>query len=101
MNYNHKLDEWHLQNKRIDPQKYKNFLEEHWLCRSKPDEFSIDVEEVDDEISQVAGPQLVVPITNQRFVLNAVNARWGSLFDCLYGTNVIPNRGKYDYLICA
>ena len=88
------IDEWHLQNKRIDPQKYKEFLESIGYIAEKPDEFSIEVEEVDDEISQVAGPQLVVPITNQRFVLNAVNARWGSLFDSLYGTNVIPNKGS-------
>ena len=88
------IDEWHLQNKRIDPQKYKKFLESIGYVAEKPDEFSIEVEEVDDEISQVAGPQLVVPITNQRFVLNAVNARWGSLFDSLYGTNVIPNKGS-------
>ena len=88
------IDEWHLQNKRIDPQKYKEFLESIGYVAEKPDEFSIEVEEVDDEISQVAGPQLVVPITNQRFVLNAVNARWGSLFDSLYGTNVIPNKGS-------
>ena len=88
------IDEWHLQNKRIDPQKYKEFLQSIGYVAEKPDEFSIEVEEVDDEISQVAGPQLVVPITNQRFVLNAVNARWGSLFDSLYGTNVIPNKGS-------
>ena len=88
------IDEWHLQNKRIDPKKYKEFLQSIGYVAEKPDEFSIEVEEVDDEISQVAGPQLVVPITNQRFVLNAVNARWGSLFDSLYGTNVIPNKGS-------
>ncbi|MDG1167488.1 MAG: malate synthase G [Candidatus Thioglobus sp.] len=88
------IDEWHIQNKRIDPQKYKEFLQSIGYVAEKPDEFSIEVEEVDDEISQVAGPQLVVPITNQRFVLNAVNARWGSLFDSLYGTNVIPNKGS-------
>ncbi|MDA9030743.1 malate synthase G [Candidatus Pseudothioglobus singularis] len=88
------IDEWHIQNKRIDPQKYKEFLQSIGYVTEKPDEFSIEVEEVDDEISQIAGPQLVVPITNQRFVLNAVNARWGSLFDSLYGTNVIPNKGS-------
>ena len=88
------IDEWHIQNKRIDPQKYKEFLQSIGYVAEKPDEFSIEVEEVDDEISQIAGPQLVVPITNQRFVLNAVNARWGSLFDSLYGTNVIPNKGS-------
>ena len=88
------IDNWHIENKRIDPQKYKKFLESIGYVVQQPDEFSIEVEEVDDEISQIAGPQLVVPITNQRFVLNAVNARWGSLFDSLYGTNVIPNKGS-------
>ncbi len=89
-----KIDHWHQNNKRIDQNKYKSFLEDIGYIASDPGEFNIGVEEVDDEISQVSGPQLVVPITNQRFVLNAVNARWGSLFDCLYGTNVIPNRGS-------
>ena len=89
-----KIDHWHQNNKRIDQNKYKSFLEDIGYITSDPGEFNIGVEEVDDEISQISGPQLVVPITNQRFVLNAVNARWGSLFDCLYGTNVIPNRGS-------
>ena len=89
-----KIDQWHAENKRIDLQSYKKFLEGIEYITPMPEKFSIDVEEVDDEISQIAGPQLVVPITNQRFVLNAVNARWGSLFDSLYGTNVIPNKGS-------
>ena len=85
-----KIDQWHAENKRIDLQSYKKFLEGIEYITPMPDKFSIDVEEVDDEISQIAGPQLVVPITNQRFVLNAVNARWGSLYDALYGTDAIP-----------
>ena len=89
-----KINHWHQNNKRIDQNKYKSFLQDIGYIASDPGEFNIEVEEVDDEISQASGPQLVVPITNQRFVLNAVNARWGSLFDCLYGTNVIPNRGS-------
>ena len=89
-----KIDNWHLENKRIDPKNYKKFLKDIGYIAPDPGEFSIGVEEVDDEISQIAGPQLVVPITNERFVLNAVNARWGSLFDSLYGTNVIPNKGS-------
>ena len=89
-----KIDQWHTENKRIDPAIYKKFLKDIDYIVQSPADFSINVEEVDDEISQIAGPQLVVPITNQRFVLNAVNARWGSLFDSLYGTNVIPNKGS-------
>ncbi len=89
-----KIDNWHLENKRIDPKNYKKFLKDIGYIAPDPGEFSIGVEEVDAEISQICGPQLVVPITNERFVLNAVNARWGSLFDSLYGTNVIPNKGS-------
>ena len=88
------IDKWHIENKRINPAAYKAFLTDIGYITSKPEKFSIEVDDVDPEISQIAGPQLVVPITNQRFVLNAVNARWGSLFDSLYGTNVIPNKGS-------
>ena len=88
------IDKWHIENKRINPAAYKAFLTDIGYITSKPENFSIEVDDVDPEISQIAGPQLVVPITNQRFVLNAVNARWGSLFDSLYGTNVIPNKGS-------
>ena len=88
------IDKWHIENKRINPATYKAFLTDIGYITPKPEKFSIEVGDVDPEISQIAGPQLVVPITNQRFVLNAVNARWGSLFDSLYGTNVIPNKGS-------
>jgi len=88
------INEWHIKNKRIDPESYKAFLKDIGYIVPNPESFSINVDEVDPEISQIAGPQLVVPITNERFVLNAVNARWGSLFDSLYGTNVIPNKGS-------
>ena len=88
------IDKWHIENNEIDPSAYKNFLKDIGYIVSEPPDFSIDVDRVDDEIANIAGPQLVVPITNERFVLNAVNSRWGSLFDSLYGTNVIPNRGS-------
>ena len=93
-NLQSQIDKWHIKNKRIDPESYKAFLTDIGYIVPNPKSFSINVDEVDPEISQIAGPQLVVPITNQRFVLNAVNARWGSLFDSLYGTNVIPNKGS-------
>jgi len=88
------IDKWHLENNEIDPTSYKNFLKDIGYIVPEPSKFSINVDRVDDEIANIAGPQLVVPITNQRFVLNAVNSRWGSLFDSIYGTNVIPNRGS-------
>lgn len=88
------IDKWHIENNEIDPSAYKNFLKDIGYILNEPPDFSIDVDRVDDEIANIAGPQLVVPITNERFVLNAVNSRWGSLFDSLYGTNVIPNRGS-------
>ena len=93
-NLQSQIDKWHIKNKRIDPESYKVFLTDIGYIVPNPESFSINVDEVDPEISQIAGPQLVVPITNQRFVLNAINARWGSLFDSLYGTNVIPNKGS-------
>ena len=93
-NLQSQIDKWHTENKRIDPESYKAFLTDIGYIVPNPESFSINVDEVDPEISQIAGPQLVVPITNQRFVLNAINARWGSLFDSLYGTNVIPNKGS-------
>ena len=88
------IDKWHLENNEIDPTSYKNFLKDIGYIVPEPSKFSINVDRVDDEIANIAGPQLVVPITNQRFELNAVNSRWGSLFDSLYGTNVIPNKGS-------
>ena len=89
-----RIDQWHIENNDIDPTAYKNFLKEIGYIVPKPPKFSINVDKVDNEIANIAGPQLVVPITNERFVLNAVNSRWGSLFDSLYGTNVIPNKGS-------
>ena len=75
------IDKWHIENNEIDPTAYKNFLKDIGYIVPKPYKFTITVDKVDDEIAKIAGPQLVVPITNERFVLNAVNSRWGSLFD--------------------
>ena len=96
-----KLDEWHEinQGKEIDIHEYKQFLSDiNYLVEEKED-FKINTENVDDEIANISGPQLVVPITNARYALNAVNARWGSLYDALYGTNVIDETtetSQYD-----
>ena len=84
------IDRWHRDNRaEFEFSEYKNFLQDiGYLVPEGPD-FSINPKNVDTEIAQQAGPQLVVPIMNARFALNAVNARWGSLYDALYGNDVI------------
>lgn len=87
-----KLDEWYGRHsgKRINAEEYHAFLLDIGYILPDVDDFNITTSGVDSEIARIAGPQLVVPIMNARFALNAANARWGSLYDALYGTDVIP-----------
>ena len=85
------IDSWHIDRKDVDfnPEEYKSFLTDIGYIAPRSPDFSISTDNVDPEIKTIAGPQLVVPVMNARFALNAANARWGSLYDALYGTDVI------------
>jgi len=86
------IDRWHLNNKKkIKISEYKKFLKNIGYLQNEGPDFKIKTENLDEEISKIAGPQLVVPVNNSRYVLNAVNARYQSLYDSLYGTNVIES----------
>ena len=85
------LDQWHTErgSERIDLEDYSQFLREIGYVEAEADGVKVCTENVDSEVAQIAGPQLVVPVDNARYCLNAANARWGSLYDALYGTDVV------------
>ena len=92
-----KINDWHKKNKDFNKTDYQKFLREIGYIVEEGEDFKILTDNVDEEIAKIAGPQLVVPVDNARYALNAVNARWGSLYNSLYGTDAIPGEKSAAY----